>query len=94
MKNLLSFRLSSEACNLLYIPQHPPPSLILFRLFLFSRSDGCAISMTSHQCTTPPFDSPSGLTESKTQIPHAYATVEVDVTEMMKWRKDVIEETG
>jgi len=36
----------------------------------------------------------SRLTESKTQIPHAYATVEVDVTEMMKWRKDVIEETG
>jgi pyruvate/2-oxoglutarate dehydrogenase complex dihydrolipoamide acyltransferase (E2) component len=34
------------------------------------------------------------LTESKTQFPHAYATVEVDVTEMMKWRKDVIEETG
>jgi pyruvate dehydrogenase complex dihydrolipoamide acetyltransferase long form len=36
----------------------------------------------------------SRLTESKTQIPHAYATIDVDVTAMMKWRKETIEATG
>ena len=34
------------------------------------------------------------LTESKTQIPHAYSTVDVDVTKMMACRKEVIEASG